>query len=149
MLDTFTCAFFGHRDFCAHYKCEKRLENILKELLYNNEYVEFLIGRNGEFDQFVSSTVLRVKRAYCDNNSSLVLILPYATAEYINNQDSFEKYYDEIEISYKASSAHYKAAMQVRNREMVDRADLIICYLERIDGGAYQTVKYAEMQNKK
>ena len=41
-----------------------------------------------------------------------------------------------------------KAAMQIRNREMVDRADLVLCCIERKSGGAYQTVLYAKKQNK-
>ena len=31
---------------------------------------------------------------------------------------------------------------------MVDRADLVICYIEHNEGGAYKTVKYASEQNK-
>ena len=106
------------------------------------------MGRNGEFDQCVSSTVLRVRKNYRDDNSSLVLMLPYPTAEYINNQNYYEDYYSGIEISYAASKAHPKAAIQIRNREMVDRADLIICYIENKEGGAWQTVKYAMEQGK-
>ena len=31
---------------------------------------------------------------------------------------------------------------------MVDRADLIVCYIEHNEGGAYKTIKYASEQNK-
>ena len=34
--------------------------------------------------------------------------------------------------------------IQTRNREMVDRADIIICYIEENHGGAFQTIQYAE-----
>lgn len=37
----------------------------------------------------------------------------------------------------------------IRNRYMVDRADLIMCFIERNQGGAYNTIKYAEKMNKK
>ena len=37
---------------------------------------------------------------------------------------------------------------QIRNREMVDRADLVICYIEHKEGGAYKTVQYALMMGK-
>ena len=47
----------------------------------SNEYIEFLVGRDGEFDQLVSSTIRRCKRTIRDDNSSLVLVLPYMTAE--------------------------------------------------------------------
>ena len=72
------------------------------------------------------------------------MVLPYATAEYTNNQEYFEEYYDDIEVSYAASKAHPKAAIQIRNREMVERADLIVCFIERKSGGAYESVRYAE-----
>ena len=41
-----------------------------------------------------------------------------------------------------------KSAIQIRNHEMVDRADLIICYIEHEKGGAWRTVKYAREQGK-
>ena len=62
--------------------------NIVLHLLESKEYVEFLVGRNGVFDQLVSSTVRRVKRNFRDDNSALVLVLPYLTAEYENNHQS-------------------------------------------------------------
>ncbi|MBQ2780993.1 MAG: hypothetical protein IJO75_06060 [Clostridia bacterium] len=70
-------------------------------------------------------------------------------AKYLNNEKYYHDYYTDVEISYAASKAHPKAAIQLRNREMVDRADLVICYIERKEGGAWQTVKYAMEQNKK
>lgn len=66
----------------------------------------------------------------------------------INNEESYHDYYSDVEISYAASKAHPKAAIQFRNREMVDRADLVLCCIERKSGGAYQTVLYAKKQNK-
>ena len=81
-------------------------------------------------------------------NNALVLALPYPTAEYLNNENYFHDYYTDIEISHTASVAHPKSAIQIRNREMVDRADLIICYIEHEKGGAWQTVQYAIEQEK-
>lgn len=147
-MEIFTVAFFGHRYISNIADVEERLEDIVLSLLRDKEYVDFVVGRNGEFDQLVSSAVLRCKKKYRDDNSSLVLLLPYPTAEYLNNQSNYEDYYDDIEISYEASKAHPKAAIQIRNREMVDRADLIVCYIEHNSGGAYRTVQYARKQGK-
>ena len=36
--------------------------------------------------------------------------------------------------------------MQIRNRAMVDRADLVICCIQHKSGGAYKTVQYAQKQ---
>ena len=148
MLEIFTVTFFGHKYIDNLFKVEELLEEQIRKFINEKEYVDFLVGRNGEFDQCVSSTVLRVRKNVRDDNSSLVLMLPYPTAEYINNQNYFEDYYSDIEISYAASNAHPKAAIQIRNREMVDRADLVICYIEHNEGGAYKTGKYASEKNK-
>ena len=56
--------------------------------------------------------------------------------------------YTDIEISHAASLAHPKSAIQIRNREMVDRADMIVCYIEHEKGGSWQTVQYAMEQGK-
>ncbi len=148
MLDIFTVTFFGHRYIDNPLKVEELLEEQIRKLINEKEYVDFVVGRNGEFDQCVSSTVLRVRKNVRDGNSALVLVLPYATAEYLNNQDSFHDYYTDVEISCAASVTHPKSAIQIRNREMVDRADLIICYIEHEKGGAWQTVEYAIKQGK-
>ena len=148
MLDIFTVVFFGHRYIDNPLKVEELLEEHIRKLINEKEYVDFVVGRNGEFDQCVSSTVLRVRKNYRDDNSSLILVLPYPTSEYVNNKKYFEEYYSEIEISFAASKAHPKSAIQIRNREMVDRADLVICYVESNHGGAWQTVEYALKQGK-
>lgn len=147
-MEIFTVAFFGHRYIDNPFRIEERLEEHIYRLLAEKEYVDFLVGRDGEFDQFASSAVLRVRKRYRDDNSSLILVLPYARAEYLNNEESYHNYYSEVEISYEASKAHPKAAIQIRNREMVDRADLILCCIEREQGGAWQTIQYAIKQGK-
>ena len=145
-LNTFTVSFFGHRQIDRPFEAEERLEKIIRELIRSKEYVEFLVGRNGEFDQMVSSTVRRVRKTVDDANSALVLVLPYMTAEYANNKASFEHYYDEIEVF---DSGHFRSAFGQRNRSMVDRSDLVICCIERDEGGAYETVKYARKNSKR
>lgn len=147
-MDIYTVAFFGHRYITDPFRVEARLEEQIRTLLQEKAYVDFLVGKNGDFDQLASSAVRRLKRIYRDDNSSLCLVLPYATSEYLNNQESFEDYYDSIEVSSDASASHPKAAIQIRNHEMADRADLVICCIERESGGAYQTVQYASKTGK-
>lgn len=144
MLDIFTVAFFGHRFVDDIFEAESLLEEQIRKLIDEKEYVDFLVGRNGDFDQCVSSSVIRVRKNYRYDNSSLVLVLPYLTAEYLNNEKSFHEYYTDVEVSHAASKSHPKSAIQARNREMVDRADLIICYIKHKKGGAWQTLQYAK-----
>ena len=74
-------------------------------------------------------------------------VLPYATADYRDNEEDYRAYYDEIEV-FDSAGKHFKAAFQARNRNMVDRADLVVFYVERNEGGAYQTMRYAIQQGK-
>ena len=149
MLNIYTVSFFGHRFIDNFRVIEDRLEELIIKLLREHEYADFLVGRNGDFDQLVSSTIRRVKREFRDDNCAHILVLPYNTSEFQNNEDSFADYYDEVEICPESHAAHFKAAMQIRNRHMVDRSDLVICYIEHNSGGAYQTIQYALKQEKK
>lgn len=115
---------------------------------WKKEYVEFLVGRDGEFDQLVTSTIKRLKRVLRDDNSALVWVLPYPTAEYRSYEADFATYYDEIEICPESAVAHFKSAFQIRNRWMIDRSDLVVCYVERANGGAFQTLRYAGSRKK-
>ena len=72
-MEIFTVAFFGHRYIDNPFRIEERLEEHIYRLLAEKEYVDFLVGRDGEFDQFASSAVLRVRKRYRDDNSSLIL----------------------------------------------------------------------------
>lgn len=77
-MKIFTASFFGHRQIDNVFVVEQRLQEIIQELLISKEYIEFLAGRDGEFDQLVASTVRRYKRTVRDDNSALVLVLPYS-----------------------------------------------------------------------
>lgn len=147
LLNTYTVSFFGHREITNVPRMETRLDELIRRLLSEKEYVEFLVGRNGEFDQLVSSAIRRAKRTMRDDNSAHVLVLAYPTAEYGNNKDSFHEYYDEVEICQSSAGAHFKSAMQIRNRQMVDRSGLVVCCIEH-HSGAYQMVEYARRQDK-
>lgn len=147
MMDTFTVSFFGHRIMENPLLIEKRLERLICELLTSHAYVEFLVGRDGDFDLLVSSVIRRCKRTVRADNSAHVWVLPYATAQFRDNEPSFREYYDEIEICANAAATHYKRAYQIRNREMADRSDLIVFCVSRKSGGAWQTMQYARKQD--
>ena len=53
MLEIYTVAFFGHRYIDDILKVEEQLEDYIRKLLQEHEYVDFLVGRNGDFDQCV------------------------------------------------------------------------------------------------
>ena len=148
MLDIYTVSFFGHSRIDDVMMIEERLEMLIRKLLDEKEYIDFFVGKNGDFDRIVSSVIRRTKRNYRDDNSCHILVLPYLTAEFRDNEDYYYDYYDDIEVCESSAAAHFKAAIQIRNREMVDRSDLVVCFVLKENGGAYQTLKYAEKAGK-
>ena len=145
-MDIYTVSFFGHREIENALEVERKLEAKITELIQTKQYVEFLVGREGEFDILAASVVRRVKKQMDYGNCSLIWVLPYMKAEFRDNEKNFLEYYDDVEVCEQSSKAHFKSAMQIRNRVMVDKSDLIICCIQHKSGGAYKTVQYAQKQ---
>lgn len=148
MLNIYTVSFFGHRSIERASEVENRFDKLLHELIAQKEYVEFLIGRDGEFDLLASAAIKRAVREYGYGNTHFTLVLPYMKAEYRDNEKEYLDYYDEVEVCAESADAHPKAAIQIRNRKMVDRSDLVVCCIQHKSGGAYKTMQYAEKQGK-
>lgn len=148
MLNIYTVSFFGHRSIERASEVENRFDKLLHELIAQKEYVEFLIGRDGEFDLLASAAIKRAVREYGYGNTHFTLVLPYMKAEYRDNKKEYLDYYDEVEVCAESADAHPKAAIQIRNRSLVDRSDLVVCCIQHKSGGAYKTIQYAEKQDK-
>ncbi len=148
-MNIYTVAFFGHSCIENIAPVEDALFELIENLLREKDYVEFLVGKSGDFDRCVSSVITRLKRTYRDDNCCHILVLPYVTAEYTDSKEYFEEFYDEITVYDPSGRFHPKAVYFMRNMDMADSADEIICYIERKSGGAYKAVKYAEGKGKK
>lgn len=147
-MDIYIVSFFGHRKIRNQLHLDRTLDELIARLLREHSYVEFLVGRDGDFDQIVSSAIRRCQRKHGHHNSSHIWVMPYPTSFFRDNEEACYAYYDEIEICEESSVKHFKAAFQVRNRHMVDRSDLTVFYVETNEGGAYQTMQYAIQQGK-
>ena len=77
-------------------------------------------------------------------NNDMTLILPYTVADL----KYYEEYYDSIVIPESVYGAHPKSAITLKNRWMIEQADIVIAYITHTYGGAYATYRYA-MQKKK
>ena len=139
-MDVFTVALFGHRDIDDLRLLEEKLAPLIKELLRTKEYVAFLIGRNGEFDEFAASVIKRIQKEVGLESSDITLVLPYAVADI----EYYEKYYDSIVIPDAVANIHPKRAITVKNRWMVESSDTVIVYVQRAQGGAYTAMRYAQ-----
>ncbi len=148
-MNIYTVSFFGHRYIEHGTIIEERLEKILRDIITQKEYIDFIIGRDGEFDLLASAAIKRAINKYAYGNTHFTLVLPYLKAEYRDNEKEYLDYYDEVDVCYESSIAHPKAAIQIRNRSMIDRSDLVVCCVQHNSGGAYRTLQYAEKQGKR
>ncbi len=143
-MNIYRIALFGHRKLYDHGKIEKKLYNILTNFIRSKTYVEFLIGRNGDFDQVAASVIKRVQKGDGSENSEMTLVLPYTEKDI----EYYELYYDNVIIPECMWKIHPKRAITKRNMWMVEECDLLICYVERESGGAFNALKYAQKLNK-
>ena len=144
-MDIYRVAFIGHRVLTHQYGLEDKIERVVRDIIREKEFVEFLMGRNGDYDIMAASTVKRVRESVGSDNSSLILILPYR----MKDDEYYEKYYDVIEYPIDINT-HPKAAITARNRWMIENADLLVAYVEKDrKGGAYTTMRYMEKLQKK
>lgn len=143
--DIYRVSFIGHREVEHFREVEEQLERIVVELIKTKEYVEFYVGRNGEFDLMVASVIKRSQRDYGYANSSLILVIPYPIA----NLEDMEEYYDEVMYPVELYKVHYKAAITKRNEWMVKQSDVLIAYVTGNSGGAYNCLCFAKKGNTK
>ena len=144
-MDFYTVSLFGHRKIENLFRLEDVLVPVIKDLMLTKEYISFLIGRNGEFDEFAASVLKRLQKEVRKDNNDMTLVLPYVVA----NLEYYEKYYDSVLIPEIMHDVYPKFAITLKNRWMIDRSDLVVVYSEHERGGAYTALKYAEKKNKK
>lgn len=109
-------------------------------MLRTKEYVEFYLGRNGDFDIMATSVIKRLQKNFRDDNSVMILVLPYPVKDY----EYYEEYYDEIVIPKELYGVHPKAAITERNRCMATNADILVAYIRNERGGTAAYVHMAE-----
>ena len=138
-MEIYRVSFIGHRELYNIRSIEDRIEGLVDELLRKKEYVEFYVGRNGDFDLCAASAIKRAQKDFGHHNSSLILVLPYC----VKDEEYYKKFYDEVWRPIDGNT-HFKAAIAKRNEWLIAHSDLLIAYVENESGEAYQTMKYAK-----
>ena len=139
-MKIYRVAFIGHRKIEVFRELEERIEQIACRLIQEKEFVEFCVGRNGDFDILAASAIKRAQGKQGNHNSSLILFQPYP----MKDDGYYRAYYDEV--CYPVENAvHPKAAITKRNQWMVDHAHLVVAFVENGSvGGAFAALKYAQ-----
>lgn len=140
-----TVCFTGHRQLAEQESDAVSVKlDLLLPKLYQQGYRRFLCGGALGFDTLAAEAVMRLQATHSD--VMLVMAIPCATQAMRWNEADTRRY---EQILYAAdethvlSPAYYNGCMMVRNRFMVDRSALCVCYLNKMKGGTMSTVAYA------
>lgn len=132
------CSFCGHGGISYSIEVQEKVKDTI-EALITDGVDTFLLGGYGNFDIMAARTVYNLKSKYPHIKS--ILVVPYLNRTY--NTD----YYDETE--YPAiENVPMRFAIVKRNEWMVNKADVVIAYVEHDWGGAYKTYDYAIKKKK-
>ncbi len=118
------------------------MERVIAILLGFSERVDkltCLTGGYGAFDLFAANCVSCAKQ-YAANIKNC-LVVPYLPKK------SCEENFDEI-IYPPLENVPPKWAISHRNKWLVGKSDIVICYISHTWGGAAEAVNYARKKNK-
>lgn len=133
--------FCGHSDFISNYEYEKRVLDILEKEMVNG-CGEIYLGEYGAFDLFAYECSKRFKQTH--EKILLTFVTPYLFNISKEKLDRFDNViYPELENVPK------RYAILKRNEYMIEKADVVIAYVNRSFGGANKSYQLAKRKNKK
>lgn len=141
-----TCTFAGHACVYSTY-VRQQLEAEIEAFISGTDPAVFYVGGRGDFDRMASAAVRTIKERYRDKKIQLYLVEPYMREGLNRDKDHNKMLYDGVIIPHELLGIHPKAAITKRNRWMVDQSDLLIAFVQRDFGGAYEMLKYARRKN--
>ncbi len=130
--------FCGHRDIYNLNEVEIWLNKILKELIISGE-INFYLGGYGDFDRLCKKVLLKYKKEY--PYIRIFLIVPYL------NHNMQTKDFDEV-IYPALENTPRKFAISKRNEYMINKSDIVVCYIKNSFGGAYKSFLFASRKKK-
>ena len=141
-----TCTFAGHAEVYAA-DIEEKLNNIIEHLLTVEDEAVFYVGGRGEFDSMAAAAVRTARYRHRDKKIQLYLVEPYMSKQINRDKDFYSQLYDGIIVPQELMGVHPKAAITKRNRVMVDWSNVLIAFVYRDFGGAYEMLKYAKRKS--
>lgn len=134
------CVFTGHRELGEDFS-KKSLKTAVLEMISLGADT-FLCGMAVGFDLAAAETVIALKKKH--TSLKLVACIPcFGQEKYFSRTDqkrylSLLKKADEKVI---LADSYYKGCMQVRDKYMAERADSMIAYCKKQEGGTAYTVR--------
>ena len=140
------CAFTGHRYIVASHK--NRINELLVRAIrycYAEGCREFYNGGALGFDITAAEVFLAIKDELPD--ARLIMVLPCADQDAKWSSAESERFRRVLYLADEVicmSPVYYDGCMQVRNRELVSRSEILIAYLGQATGGTAYTVRLAQ-----
>lgn len=137
-----TCFFVGHRNTPASVYPElaKAVERHISEC----GVTDFLVGRYGDFDRMAKRAVMDAKERHPE--IKLYLMLAYLPKP---GQDIHADGFDGTIFPEGMETVPRKLAILRLNQFVLKESDYLIAYIDHEYGGAYQTLEYAQRQERK
>lgn len=130
-----TVTFFGHRD--TPKEIEPALRLTLIDLIENKNATSFYVGNHGNFDAMV--------RRQLEDLSNTYPIKYYVVLAYMPGKNDIP---DEHSILPEGiETVPRRLAINYRNKWMLNQSDIVVIYVTRPVGGAWEFKQMAEKRN--
>lgn len=142
-----TVCFTGHRKLLEpRQNVEKKLEDVVRECIAKGART-FIAGGAIGFDTIAAQLILRLRSELPNIYLALALPCPPEQQTLMWTDEQKAEYYEILRnanFTKIVSERFTKGCMYARNRLMVDRSGILICYLRKNSGGTYYTVNYGK-----
>lgn len=131
----------GHRVLSSGFD-KKELENTF-DMLIKSGYENFYVGMALGFDSVCFEILSELKKT---NDIKIIACLPCEEQDELWNKTQKKKYREYLSSADEKiviSEKYMPTCMNERNKYMVDNSSVLVAYIYRSSGGAYNTVKYA------
>ncbi|MBQ2903617.1 MAG: hypothetical protein IJE48_04395 [Clostridia bacterium] len=127
-----TVTFFGHRD--TPKEIEPTLRSALIDLIENKNATVFYVGNHGNFDDMVRRQLEDLSKTYPIKYYVVLAYMPGKNAE----PDEHSILPEGIETVPRRFAINY------RNKWMLNKSDIVVTYVTRPIGGAWEFKQMAE-----
>jgi len=140
--------FIGHSTVCFHDKIKEVVKEKIRDNIADNETVSCFLGGYGDFDRICAVACRELKSEY--NEIELLYITPYISI-------SEQKKINEMQKSKLCDASIYppiekvplRYAILKRNEWMIEKADLVIAFVDKSYGGAFNSLNLAKRKKKR
>ncbi len=140
-------AFAGHSFIASPNEVKAQVKNALRHFFSTATAISCYLGGRGAFDELCAGACKELKEEY--PNIELVYVMPYlsiAEQEKFKQQKAYGTY--DSTVYPPIESTPPKFAILKRNKWMMANADVVIAFVNRRYGGAYQALQVAIRKKK-